>query len=90
MGNPRNFRICLVLELGSRIEEAIPYCEKASVLCKSRAQQLKEDLELLKGSREQQTSKILEKEKEFEVINGILTELEKKVSRISYIPFVCE
>ncbi|KAG1347963.1 protein HGV2 [Cocos nucifera] len=38
-----NFRICLVLELGSKIEEAIPYCEKAISLCKSRLQRLKEN-----------------------------------------------
>ncbi|THU48118.1 hypothetical protein C4D60_Mb09t22840 [Musa balbisiana] len=38
-----NFRISLVLELGSRIKEAIPYCEKAISLCKSRLQRLKEN-----------------------------------------------
>ncbi|XP_038971656.1 protein HGV2-like [Phoenix dactylifera] len=38
-----NFRICLVLEIGSKIEEAIPYCEKAISLCKSRGQRLKEN-----------------------------------------------
>ncbi|XP_010941898.1 uncharacterized protein [Elaeis guineensis] len=38
-----NFRICLVLEIGSKIEEAIPYCEKAISLCKSRTQRLKEN-----------------------------------------------
>ncbi|KAG1368529.1 protein HGV2 [Cocos nucifera] len=38
-----NFRICLVLEIGSKIEEAIPYCEKAISLCKSRAQRVKEN-----------------------------------------------
>uniref|UniRef100_A0A804KP66 Uncharacterized protein n=1 Tax=Musa acuminata subsp. malaccensis TaxID=214687 RepID=A0A804KP66_MUSAM len=38
-----NFRISLVLELGSRIKDAIPYCEKAISLCKSRLQRLKEN-----------------------------------------------
>uniref|UniRef100_A0A1D1XQH1 Nuclear autoantigenic sperm protein n=1 Tax=Anthurium amnicola TaxID=1678845 RepID=A0A1D1XQH1_9ARAE len=39
-----NFRICLVLELGSKVEEAIPYCKKALSLCESRLLQLKECL----------------------------------------------
>ncbi|CAL9129850.1 unnamed protein product [Musa textilis] len=38
-----NFRISLVLELGSRIKDAMPYCEKAISLCKSRLQRLKEN-----------------------------------------------
>lgn len=32
------------MELGSKIEEAIPYCEKAISLCKSRLQRLKENV----------------------------------------------
>ncbi|CAI0430790.1 unnamed protein product [Linum tenue] len=35
-----NFRICLCLETGSRAEEAVPYCEKAISVCKSRLQRL--------------------------------------------------
>ncbi|KAJ8460041.1 hypothetical protein OPV22_032967 [Ensete ventricosum] len=38
-----NFRISLVLELGSRIKDAIPYCERAISLCKSRLQRLEEN-----------------------------------------------
>ncbi|CAL1380442.1 unnamed protein product [Linum trigynum] len=35
-----NFRICLCLETGSRAEEAVPYCEKAISVCKSRLHRL--------------------------------------------------
>ncbi|KAF2295125.1 hypothetical protein GH714_031606 [Hevea brasiliensis] len=35
-----NFRICLCLEIGSKPQEAIPYCQKAISICKSRLQQL--------------------------------------------------
>ncbi|XP_074275233.1 uncharacterized protein LOC141599192 [Silene latifolia] len=35
-----NFRICLCLEVGSKAEEAIPYCQKAVSVCKSRIQRL--------------------------------------------------
>ncbi|KHG05165.1 Histone-binding N1/N2 [Gossypium arboreum] len=35
-----NFRICMCLEIGSKPEEAIPYCQKAISVCKSRLQRL--------------------------------------------------
>ncbi|KAJ9170789.1 hypothetical protein P3X46_018867 [Hevea brasiliensis] len=35
-----NFRICLCLEIGSKPQEAIPYCQKAISICKLRLQQL--------------------------------------------------
>lgn len=39
-----NFRICLCLEVGSRAQEAIPYCQKAISVCKSRMQRLTDEL----------------------------------------------
>ncbi|KAL9241781.1 hypothetical protein vseg_015847 [Gypsophila vaccaria] len=39
-----NFRICLCLEVGSKAEDAIPYCQKAISVCKSRIQRLTNDL----------------------------------------------
>ncbi|XP_011025672.1 PREDICTED: protein HGV2 [Populus euphratica] len=35
-----NFRICLCLEIGSKPQEAIPYCQKAISVCKARLQRL--------------------------------------------------
>ncbi|EEF40066.1 protein HGV2 [Ricinus communis] len=35
-----NFRICLCLEIGSKPQEAIPYCQRAISICKSRLQRL--------------------------------------------------
>ncbi|KAG5528679.1 hypothetical protein RHGRI_029374 [Rhododendron griersonianum] len=40
----RNFRICLCLEIGSKAEEALPYCQKAITICNSRVQQLTNEL----------------------------------------------
>ncbi|KAK1433016.1 hypothetical protein QVD17_09920 [Tagetes erecta] len=40
-----NFRICLCLELASKAEEAIPYCQKAVSVCKSRLQRLRGEIE---------------------------------------------
>ncbi|MFS7947760.1 hypothetical protein Hanom_Chr06g00552011 [Helianthus anomalus] len=47
-----NFRICLCLEIGSKGEEAIPYCQKAISVCKSRLQRLASEIESLSGSIE--------------------------------------
>ena len=46
----RNFRICLCLEVGSKAQEAIPYCEKAVSVCKSRMQRLVDELKGMPGS----------------------------------------
>ncbi|KAK2657339.1 hypothetical protein Ddye_010391 [Dipteronia dyeriana] len=48
-----NFRICLCLEIGSKLEEAIPYCQKAISICKSRVQRLMSEV---KSSAESATS----------------------------------
>ncbi|KAI3785009.1 hypothetical protein L1987_44117 [Smallanthus sonchifolius] len=45
-----NFRICLCLEIASKGEEAIPYCQKAISVCKSRLQRLKDESERSSGS----------------------------------------
>lgn len=43
----RNFRICLCLEIGSKPQEAIPYCHKAISVCKSRVQRLLNEVKSL-------------------------------------------
>nr|XP_043615526.1 protein HGV2 [Erigeron canadensis] len=46
-----NFRICLCLEIGSKGDEAIPYCQKAISVCKSRLQRLKSEVESSSASK---------------------------------------
>ncbi|XP_042377206.1 NASP-related protein sim3-like [Zingiber officinale] len=96
-----NFRISLVLELGSRISEAIPYCEKAITLCKSRLVRLKEDenVTAVTGASE---SSMLDSEKndsapakeikstsnltkDIEFFTEILSELEKKLEDLQQL-----
>ncbi|KAL9378436.1 hypothetical protein Peur_029771 [Populus x canadensis] len=48
-----NFRICLCLEIGSKPQEAIPYCQKAISVCKARLQRL---INELKSSGESATT----------------------------------
>ncbi|XP_059640623.1 NASP-related protein sim3 [Cornus florida] len=45
-----NFRICLCLEIGSKAQEAIPYCQKAISVCKSRVQRLTNEVRTSSGS----------------------------------------
>ncbi|KAL2252312.1 NASP-related protein sim3 isoform X2 [Sesamum indicum] len=47
-----NFRICLCLEIGSKPEEAIPYCQKAISICKSRVQRLMDEVKNFSGPAE--------------------------------------
>ncbi|GFQ01920.1 nuclear autoantigenic sperm protein [Phtheirospermum japonicum] len=51
-----NFRICLCLEIGSKPQEAIPYCQKAISICKSRVQRLSDEVKNLSGPAETQTA----------------------------------
>ncbi|KAJ4964646.1 hypothetical protein NE237_016495 [Protea cynaroides] len=44
-----NFRICLCLEVGSKAEEAIPYCQKALSICKARVERLMSEVNELKS-----------------------------------------
>ncbi|XP_027078370.1 NASP-related protein sim3 isoform X1 [Coffea eugenioides] len=45
-----NFRLCLCLEIGSKPEEAIPYCKKAISICISRLERLTKEAKELADS----------------------------------------
>ncbi|KAI3462790.1 hypothetical protein Pfo_019453 [Paulownia fortunei] len=51
-----NFRICLCLEIGSKPEEAIPYCQNAISVCKSRVQRLMNEVKNFSGPAETLTA----------------------------------
>lgn len=51
-GEYRNFRICLCLEIGSKPQEAMPYCQKALSLCKSRVDRLTSEVKNSSGLSE--------------------------------------
>ena len=76
----------MVYELASKIGDAIPYCAKAILLCKSRIQSLKDSKDAsLAGKDGESTaeggSEKSAPETEIEQLSGILTELEKKVKQ---------
>ncbi|XP_039042373.1 protein HGV2-like [Hibiscus syriacus] len=45
-----NFRICMCLEIGSKPQEAVPYCQKAISVCKSRLERLRNEVNESSGS----------------------------------------
>ncbi|XP_031262461.1 NASP-related protein sim3 [Pistacia vera] len=85
-----NFRICLCLEIGSKPQEAVPYCEEAISVCKSRVQRLMNEYRSLsqaassaasseQSSNEPQNDKMLvDMKAEIETLLGLLGDLEKK------------
>ena len=67
------------MEIGSKPQDAIPYCHKAISVCKSRVQRLSDEL---KNSPSMGTSGssdfVANKEEEIETLNGLASELERK------------
>ncbi|RYR11003.1 hypothetical protein Ahy_B05g079494 isoform C [Arachis hypogaea] len=93
----RNFRICLCLEVGSRPQEAIPYCEKATSVCKARLHRLTEEVKRILDSTSSvsesqqnvQTSEfensVSDKQAEIETLKGLSSELEKKLEDLQQL-----
>lgn len=86
----RYFRICLCLEIGSKPQEAILYCQKAISVCKARVQRLMNELKSNpdKDKGLQQTSIVsqvdtymTDKQVEIVTLTGLSVDLEKKVSK---------
>lgn len=71
-----NFRICLCLEVGSKAQEAIPYCEKAIATCKSRVQRLTDEAKSVDSVADKG---------EIETLKGLSDELEKKLEDLQQL-----
>ncbi|MED6120590.1 hypothetical protein PIB30_022249 [Stylosanthes scabra] len=92
-----NFRICLCLEVGSKPQEAIAYCEKATSVCKARLQRLTDEVKSILDSTsavsesEQNEQKsefensVSDKQAEIETLKGLSTELEKKLEDLQQL-----
>lgn len=88
-----NFRICLCLEIGSKPEEAIPYCQRAISVCKSRVQRLSDEAKNIPGSAEASTTSatsqsgdsVADKDSEIETLTGLCGELEKKLEDLQQL-----
>lgn len=91
----RNFRICLCLEVGSKTQEAIPYCKKAISVCKSRIQRLMNEAQKPSASNSPVSNQSVEvssvesaadKVEEIETLNALLGDLERKASVSRHMP----
>ncbi|XP_057786159.1 NASP-related protein sim3-like isoform X2 [Salvia miltiorrhiza] len=94
-----NFRICLCLEIGSKPEEAVPYCQKAISVCKSRVQRLSNEAKSVPCSAEASItsemgptvqpslaiSSSADEESEIETLTGLCGELEKKLEDLQQL-----
>ncbi|EPS64044.1 hypothetical protein M569_10737, partial [Genlisea aurea] len=78
-----NFRLCLCLEIGNRPEEAIPYCQKAISVCKSRVASLTEQVR--KSCVEISDEKTPKFAAEIETLDGLCGELEKKLEDLEQL-----
>ncbi|KAI4314907.1 hypothetical protein L6164_027770 [Bauhinia variegata] len=95
-----NFRICLCLEVDSKPQEAVAYCQKAASLCKARLHRLTNEVkscsestpsasELKKDvqicSRSEPDNSITDKQSEIETLSGVSSELEKKLEDLQQL-----
>ncbi|KAK9108752.1 hypothetical protein Sjap_016812 [Stephania japonica] len=93
-----NFRICLVLEVGSRAKEAVPFCEKAISVCKARIQRLTDEVKGETPPAETAVSAVdpvdmavdasqsdSDKEAEITTLTGLSSELEKKLEDLQQL-----
>ncbi|CAH8344837.1 unnamed protein product [Eruca vesicaria subsp. sativa] len=77
-----NFRICICLETGCQTKEAIPYCQKALLICKARMERLTNEVKCTSGSATSSTDSdksASEKEAEIRTLSGLAEDLEKKL-----------
>nr|7W5M_A Chain A, Tetratricopeptide repeat (TPR)-like superfamily protein [Arabidopsis thaliana] len=72
-----NFRICICLETGCQPKEAIPYCQKALLICKARMERLSNEIKGASGSAT--SSSASDKEVEIGDLAGLAEDLEKKL-----------
>ncbi|KAG2376036.1 uncharacterized protein HKW66_Vig0158100 [Vigna angularis] len=94
-----NFRICLCLEVGSKAQEAIIYCQKATSVCKARLHRLTNEVkscsdltsvsELTENvptdPNSDPNNSIVDKQSEIETLKGLSSELERKLEDLQQL-----
>ncbi|KAF7828781.1 NASP-related protein sim3 [Senna tora] len=83
-----NFRICLCLEVGSRPQEAIAYCQKATSVCKERIHRLTNEVKSLPesiSSASESDNSIADKQAEIDTLSGLSSELERKLEDLQQL-----
>ncbi|CAH2076343.1 unnamed protein product [Thlaspi arvense] len=67
-----NFRICICLETGCQPKEAIPYCQKAMLICKARMERLTNEIKGQSGSATSST----------------VSEIDEGIQQSSNVPYI--
>ncbi|KAI9089019.1 hypothetical protein K1719_029298 [Acacia pycnantha] len=83
-----NFRICLCLEVNSKPEEAMPYCQKAASVCKERIHRLTNEVKSLPesiSSASESDNSITDKQAEIDTLTGLSSELERKLEDLQQL-----
>ncbi|KAJ7952940.1 Tetratricopeptide repeat (TPR)-like superfamily protein [Quillaja saponaria] len=96
-----NFRICLCLEIDSKPQEAILFCQKAISVCNARVQRLTNEVKSLSDSESsasridqglqqcanasQCDNSVTDKQAEIETLSGLSSELEKKLEDLQQL-----
>ncbi|XP_028763980.1 nuclear autoantigenic sperm protein isoform X2 [Neltuma alba] len=76
-----NFRICLCLEVNSKPQEAMSYCQKAVSVCKERIYRLANEVKSLPES----DNSIADKQAEIDTLTGLSSELERKLEDLQQL-----
>ncbi|KAK7406614.1 hypothetical protein VNO78_08243 [Psophocarpus tetragonolobus] len=94
-----NFRICLCLEVSSKPQEAIAYCQKATSVCKERLHRLTNEVkgcsdltsacevaqDVPACPKSESNNSIMDKQSEIETLKGLSSELEKKLEDLQQL-----
>lgn len=83
-----NFRICLCLEVNSKPEEAMSYCQKAASVCKERIHRLTNEVKSLPdsiSSASESDNSIADKQAEIDTLTGLSSELERKLEDLQQL-----
>lgn len=67
------------MEVDSKPEEAIAYCEKAASVCKARLDRLTNEVKSITPASEAKNKSIEDKQAEIETLTGLSSDLENKV-----------
>ncbi|XP_006282585.2 protein HGV2 [Capsella rubella] len=67
-----NFRICICLETGCQPKEAMPYCQKAMLICKARMERLSNEIKGASGSATSST----------------VSEIDEGIQQSSNVPYI--
>ncbi|XP_014520901.1 NASP-related protein sim3 [Vigna radiata var. radiata] len=80
-----NFRICLCLEVSSKAQEAIVYCQKATSVCKARLHRLTNEVKSCSDLTSDSNNSIVDKQSEIEILKGLSSELERKLEDLQQL-----